>query len=80
MKHLLIILILIAFYGCRKCETCTQTIKTTVNVSTPGYPQTITTTFEACGKELKEIDGTMTTSTANSGYIIATSTITTYCL
>jgi hypothetical protein len=67
------------FTGCEKCATCTQTITTTVNVSTPGYPQTSRTTFEACGDELEAVDGTTTTSTSSSGGITATATARTVC-
>jgi hypothetical protein len=65
--------------GCKKCATCTQTITTTVNVSTPGYPQTSKTTFEACGDELGKVDGKTTTSTSSSGGITATATAKTVC-
>jgi hypothetical protein len=69
----------ITFIGCKKCATCTQTITTTVNVSTPGYPQTTKTTFEACGEDLKAADGKTTTSTSSSGGIRATATSKTTC-
>ncbi len=69
----------ITFIGCKKCATCTQTITTTVNVSTPGYPQTSKTTFEACGDDLKAVDGKTTTSTSSSGNITATATSKTTC-
>lgn len=65
--------------GCKKCETCTQTITTSVNVSTPGYPQTTKSTFEACGDDLKAADGATTTSSSSSGGITATATAKTVC-
>ncbi len=65
--------------GCKKCATCTQTITTKVNVSTTGYPQTTKSTFEACGDDLKAVDGKTTTSTSSSGGITATATSKTVC-
>jgi hypothetical protein len=65
--------------GCKKCATCTQTIITTVNVNTPGYPQTTKSTFEACGNDLKAVDGQTTTSTSSAGGITATATSNTVC-
>jgi hypothetical protein len=67
------------FTSCKKCATCTQTITTSVNVSTPGYPQTSQSTFEACGEDLKAVDGKTTTSTQSSGGITATATSKTIC-
>ncbi len=67
------------FTSCKKCANCTQTATTSVNVSTPGYPQTTQTTFEACGDDLKAVDGKTVTSSASSGSIIATTTATTVC-
>ena len=72
-------IVLSVLTGCKKCATCTQTITTTVNVSTPGYPQTSKTTFEACGDNLKAVDGKTTTSTSSSGGITATATARTAC-
>lgn len=66
--------------GCKKCKTCTQTTFTTVNTNTPGYPQQSIFTFELCGnKELKAVDGKVTTSTSSSGVITAKSTVSTNC-
>ena len=65
--------------SCKKCATCTQTITTSVNVSTPGYPQTTKSTFEACGDDLKAVDGKTTTSTSSTGGITATATSKTAC-
>jgi hypothetical protein len=80
-KTLLVILLFgtAVFTNCKKCATCTQTITTSVNVSTPGYPQTSKTTFEACGDDLKAVDGKTTTSTSSSGSITATATSKTVC-
>jgi hypothetical protein len=72
-------IVLSVLTGCKKCATCTQTITTTVNVSTPGYPQTSKTTFEACGDNLKAVDGTTTTSSSSAGGITATATARTVC-
>ena len=57
----------------------TQTITTTVNVYSPDYPQTTKTTFQACGNDLKDINGKTTTSTAQQGNIVATATSKTVC-
>lgn len=69
--------------SCTKCETCTQTITTTTKTSTPtpGYPTTdiTTSTFEACGDNLKQADGSTYNSTASSGGITVTSTMRTNC-
>ena len=67
------------FTSCKKCANCTQTVTTSVNVSTPGYPQITKTTFEACGDDLEAVDGKTTTSTSSSGGITATATIKTDC-
>ena len=68
----------IAFSGCEKCYTCTTTTTTRVNVSTPGYPQTTTTSFEACGDDKDSAEGT-TTATSSAGNITATATAVTKC-
>lgn len=71
------------FSSCKKCATCTQTINITTKTSTPtpGYPQTdiTTSTFEACGDNLKEVDGSTTESTASAGIVTVTSTSRTIC-
>ena len=85
MKNIKLILFSLSTAGlfsvasCTKCETCTQTITTTVSPSTPGYPQTQTSTFEACGDNLRQVDGSTTKSTASSGGITATVTSKTIC-
>ncbi len=65
--------------GCKKCKECTTTTTTTVSTPTPGYPQTTTTTFEACDDDLKSVDGKTTTSTSSIGGITATATARTSC-
>lgn len=65
--------------GCKKCATCTQTITTSVNVSTPGYPQTSKSTFEACGDDLSAVNGKTTTATSSSGSVIVTAISKTTC-
>jgi len=58
---------------------CTQTTTTTVNVPTPGYPQSTSTSFKACDSYLQQIDGQTTTSTSTAGSIVATAKVTTVC-
>jgi len=53
---------------------------TVTKMNAPGYPKTTSgsSKFEACGEDLKQVDGktTTTTSTASSGGYTATVTIT----
>ncbi len=72
-------LVLFGAYGCEKCKDCTTTTTTTVSVPVPGYPQTTTTTFEACGDELKDVDGKVITSKTTVQGITATATARTVC-
>lgn len=58
------------------CYTCVQTMKTTVSIPTPGYPQIITTTFESCDGDKSG----QTTATASQGGITATTVTTTTCV
>jgi hypothetical protein len=67
------------FISCKKCATCTQTITTSINVSTPGYPQTSKSTFEACDKDLDAVNGKTTTATSSSGSVVVTATSKTTC-
>jgi ABC-type Zn uptake system ZnuABC Zn-binding protein ZnuA len=54
---------LLAFLGCRKCADCTTTTTTTINgVEQPKL--TVTTRFTACGRELREADGSKVVMTA----------------
>lgn len=74
---------MICFTSCKKCETCTQTITTSIDQgSAPGYPQTTTSTFEACDDELAKVDGKTVTSHeyryVGVGYNNIWVTITTY--
>jgi hypothetical protein len=61
------IIFLFFFLGCEKeqCELCT-----TVMTCTGGYKTTVT--FEACGKDLKDVDGKVYTSSATVGGVTAT--------
>lgn len=73
------LLSILAFSGCNKCQTCTETVTTTVNVQVPGYPQVSKTTFEACGEQLKAVNGKTTTATSTVDGISATVTSKTIC-
>lgn len=77
--NLFLICLALAFVGCEKCKDCTMVTETTTSQPTPGYPQTSTTTFEACGKDLKDVDGKTATSTSSSGGYSATATSKTTC-
>ena len=67
---LLLALLLVGLFSCNnKCETCTQTM--TANQHIQGYP--VTSTFEACGDDLKNIDGKVIKTT--SGTLTITTTI-----
>ena len=90
MKNIKLVLFSLSIAGlflvssCTKCETCTQTITTITKPSTPtpgGYSATnvSTSTFEACGDNLKQADGSTYNSTASSGGITVTSTTRTNC-
>ncbi len=77
-----ILFLAIIFSSCSKddaCKQCTTTIRTSVNVSTPGYPQTSTTTSEFCGDDVKKVNGKTNTATSSAGSIVATSVSTTTC-
>lgn len=66
---LFLIFLTLAFVGCKKCKDCTMITKTTTYPPTSDHPKISTTTFEACGKDLNEVDGTTTTSTSSiNGY------------
>lgn len=81
MKYTLATIISLTLFAesCNQCGTCTTTITTTVNVSTPGYPQTSKTTFNACGKDYRDANGKQSTSTSTSGGITATAKSKTTC-
>lgn len=75
MKKILFLFCVIMFFSCEKdtgCKSCT-----TVTTCTGGY--TTSTTFEACGQDLKEIDGKTIKSTASSGGVTVTCTAKTTC-
>jgi hypothetical protein len=75
MKKLFFLALLSMLISCEKdsgCKTCTT--KTTC---TGGY--TTSATFEACGQDLKEIDGKTIKSTASSGGVTVTCTAKTTC-
>lgn len=80
MKKLLIIALL--FASCSEkdepnfCYTCVQTMKTTVSIPTPGYPQVITSTFESCDGDKSG----QTKTTVSQNGITATTTTTTNCI
>ena len=79
MKNLIFVFCLIAVCflnaSCEKCETCTTVITT----SAQGIDdQVTTTTFEACGNEIGDAEGTQT-ATSTSGGITATAVSVTTC-
>ncbi len=76
MKQLLLILIIISSYGCKKCAECTTTVTQKV---TGQQTVTGTSTTEMCGDDLKEADGNVTTSTATVSGHTATITSRTEC-
>jgi len=77
---LLVFGLMIVFnYGCQKCMTCVQTTTTSVNVQVPGYPQVTKATFDACGDELKSINGKTITGTSTVDGITATVVTKTVC-
>jgi hypothetical protein len=75
MKQIITILVIASAFSsisCKKCATC----KSTATVSSPGIPaQTASSTFEACGSDLREVDGKTVTTTSGT----MTSTTTTVC-
>jgi uncharacterized lipoprotein YajG len=74
----LLILLMFAFASCRKCAKCTSTIVTTQKGRSQPI-STTTTTFDACGKDLRNADGSRTTSTSKSGNIEVTADVVTNC-
>lgn len=75
MKKLLFIcFVLICFLSCEKlekCKTCTTTIS--------GSGMNSSTTFEACGSDLKKVDGQVVTSTVTVSGSTVTVTSRTTC-
>lgn len=73
-----LIISVLTLNSCKKCADCTRVDTTTASPSTPGFPYTSKTTFEACGDELKEVDGKTTTSkTIQSGVTVTLKSTTT---
>lgn len=62
-------------FSCSVCEECT-TVTTTTATGVPA--QVVESTFEACGSDIRQSEGTIT-STASSGGITATSVSVTTC-
>jgi hypothetical protein len=65
--------------SCEKCVTCTETQTSTVNITTAGYPQTTVIVFDACGTEIKKVDGKKVTTTTTYGNRTITTTSVTKC-
>lgn len=57
MKKLLFLIFAVSFYACEKCGTCTITTTTE-----PYYTESVAT-FEACGSDIKEVNGSVVTYT-----------------
>ncbi len=66
-------------YSCQKCMTCVQTTTTSVNVQVSGYPQVTRSSFDACGDELKSVNGKTITASSTYDGITATSVTKTIC-
>lgn len=79
MKKLIISISILAvlFSSCKKCGTCTQTIKTETGNSSP---QSSTSTFDACDDKLTESDGAKSSSITNVGKDIITTSSKTTCV
>ena len=56
---------LLAFLGCERCATCTQTTTVTRN-GVPVPAATTVTTIQACGSDIKAIDGMEVVSSTTS--------------
>lgn len=82
MKKLILSIVVLFAVSCSEkeegsvCYRCTTITKTSVNVPTPGYPQTTTMTFETCNGD----QSGQNTSTVSQGGITATSVATTTCV
>ena len=79
MKTIIILLSILTFASCKRCQTCTQT--STISTSKPvqGYPIVTNTNIEACGADVDRINGMNTTSTTNAGTFIITTTTSVKC-
>lgn len=62
MKKLLFLLFVMFLFSCEKLETC-KTCTTTVS----GGGMSGKSTFEACGSDLRKVDGKVITSTGSYG-------------
>ena len=75
MKNIILILAMVIFIGCKKCEDCTTTITTTVqfksyNGFNIGKPSITTTnsTDEICGsKDIKDAEGKISSTGKGPG-------------
>jgi hypothetical protein len=74
MKKLLFLLFIVFLFSCEKLETC-KTCTTTIS----GAGVSSKTTFEACGSDLRKVDGKTITSTASYGGVSVTVTSRTNC-
>lgn len=79
MKKVLLILAVVSLYSCTKCATCTQVTTVTTSHPQQGYPHKSTTTFKACGDDLKQIKGSEIKTVATVGNITTTSITKTAC-
>jgi hypothetical protein len=61
------IFVVAASFGCQRCKTCRST------TTAPGLPSNVST-FEACGSDLREVDGKTITSSMG-GYTATTKTV-----
>ena len=74
MKKLAFLLFIVFLFSCEKLETCKIC---TTRISGGGISSS--TTFEACGKDLRKVDGQVVTSTATYGGVTVTVTSRTTC-
>lgn len=74
-----IILSILTFASCKRCQTCTQTSTITTSIPVQGYPIVTNVNIEACGADVDRINGTNTTSTTNAGAFVITTTTSVKC-
>lgn len=83
MKNIIIAILIFSsaafLTSCKKCAQCTMTTTMDVDIPFPGFPQVSTSTFEACGDDLKAVDGQTTTSTTTMMGMTASVVATTNC-
>lgn len=79
--RIILILICISLYSCKKCGTCQFTTTTKSSPSIQGYPITVTSETSACGDDYNQmLDFKPQTTTAKSGnYTITTTTKKDWC-